>query len=527
LSRNLYIPVIDLFAGPGGLGEGFSVYRDPDGYRPFNIQLSIEKDHYASMTLKLRSFLRQFRQPPPDYYELLSDTSRPLNIRLKTLFDRYPAEAECAVSEAWEVELGKEEMNTVRGKISSALNGSEVWVLLGGPPCQAYSIAGRSRNRGNSSYVPEDDERQFLYVEYLQVIAEHQPSVFVMENVKGLLSATVRNQLIFERILSDLREPHKALIREEREVYLPPQKSPSVKYTIFSLVDKVTHDNGDLLNFVVPMEQYGIPQKRHRLILIGIREDLCCTVEPSILQPGPVIPAKEVLDGLPKVRSGLSRGEDNKHAWIDHLQKAKKQDWFKNNCDQVFQHMKKTLDTLAAPDKDRGCEHVKYPVSARYAPEWYLDPRLEGVFNHTTRPHMGSDLYRYLFVACYGAVHRKSPVLSDFPTSLLPQHGNVHNALKGGYFDDRFRVQLADKPATTVTSHISKDGHYYIHYDPSQCRSLTVREAARLQTFPDNYFFFGPRTAQYNQVGNAVPPLLARQVAGIVLLFLKNIGAYD
>ena len=126
---------------------------------------------------------------------------------------------------------------------------------------------------------------------------------------------------------------------------------------------------------------------------------------------------------------------------------------------------------------------------------------------------MVGDLQRYFFAACYSKVYHKSPKISDFPRSLWPAHANVQNAEGKPIFDDRFRVQCENGSSTTVVSHISKDGHYYIHPDPRQCRSLTVREAARLQTFPDDYFFTGPRTAQFHQVGNAVPPYLAYQIA--------------
>ncbi|EIM03309.1 DNA-cytosine methyltransferase [Rhodanobacter thiooxydans LCS2] len=136
---------------------------------------------------------------------------------------------------------------------------------------------------------------------------------------------------------------------------------------------------------------------------------------------------------------------------------------------------------------------------------------------------MATDLRRYFYAAVFAEEVGRSPKLSDFPATLLPDHENVALGCEGKMFSDRFRVQIADQFSTTITSHISKDGHYFIHYDPAQCRSLTVREAARLQTFPDNYFFSGPRTAQYHQVGNAVPAQLARQIAEIVAEVLDSI----
>src|SRR5690606_34494586 len=147
---------------------------------------------------------------------------------------------------------------------------------------------------------------------------------------------------------------------------------------------------------------------------------------------------------------------------------------------------------------------------------WYYDQRINVSTCHEARAHMESDLYRYLFASAHGEAMEVSPKLADFPLLLLPAHKNVKDGCDGKMFADRFRVQIKSRVSTTITSHLSKDGHYFIHYDPSQCRSLTVREAARLQTFPDNYHFEGPRTAQYQQVGNAVPPYLAVQIAEIV-----------
>ena len=142
--------------------------------------------------------------------------------------------------------------------------------------------------------------------------------------------------------------------------------------------------------------------------------------------------------------------------------------------------------------------------------KWLEDVCLERLPNNETKAHDSGDLARYLFAAAFADAFGRSPKTFDFPESLAASHASWNT----GKFSDRFRVQLGDHPSTTVTSHLSKDGHYFIHPDSGQVRSLTVREAARLQTFPDNYFFRGNRTQQYVQVGNAVPPFLAWQIAG-------------
>ncbi len=514
------IPVIDLFAGPGGLGEGFSSFSGSAGSNGFNIRLSIEKDENAHETLLLRSFFRQFdkHDVPDEYYESVCSGDFARRTGGRELYKQFPDEAARAAKEVMLAELGVTDSGYIHSRISEALDNDSQWVLIGGPPCQAYSVVGRSRNRGIADYKPEDDSRQYLYIEYLQVIAEHKPTVFIMENVKGLLSATLRNKRILSRIIDDLTDPLSALAREGRSINHRNSEIKVPEYLICPLAsygDRLCHDS-QLSDYIVNMEKHGIPQSRHRLILVGIRTDFT-TGAPEVLRSEVKIPVRDVLSGLPRLRSGLSRGPDDPDSWIDNIKDMETYSWFKRLPSSEVKHaIADTLLKFRKPVKGRGGECVSYNAKISYRPEWYLDSRLKGVLNHTTRGHISSDLHRYLFAACFAKVHGRSPDLGEFPSELLPAHKNAKNLSQNTPFKDRFRVQVADTPASTITSHISKDGHYYIHPDPSQCRSLTVREAARIQTFPDNYLFCGPRTSQYIQVGNAVPPLLANKIASIV-----------
>ncbi|HEY5325434.1 MAG TPA: DNA cytosine methyltransferase, partial [Mucilaginibacter sp.] len=190
------IPIIDLFAGPGGLGEGFTSVLDDDKKRVFKIALSIEKDDFAHQTLTLRSFLRQFEyhELPDEYYSFvkgeLSD--------VEELYKLYPEQATAAKHEAWKLELGdKAKVVTphriIDRRIKEALKGEKDFVLIGGPPCQAYSLVGRARRQEVVS-LDENDPRVYLYREYYRILAVHSPPVFIMENVKGLLSAKVNTK---------------------------------------------------------------------------------------------------------------------------------------------------------------------------------------------------------------------------------------------------------------------------------------------------------------------------------------------
>jgi DNA (cytosine-5)-methyltransferase 1 len=516
------IPVIDLFAGPGGLGEGFSAVTDDNGNRQFDIKLSIEKDFFAHQTLELRSFLRQFpvNQFPEEYYRMIRENDSYKRDQLKKeMFGLYEKEYKAAKEEAWQCELGHEDFppEIVDARIETALRGNKNWVLIGGPPCQAYSIVGRARNKG----ISEEDHRVYLYREYLRIIAKHHPKVFVMENVKGLLSAKLNGDKIFEWIKKDLKNPGRLF---------PGLDSPN--YRIYSFVkEPVDFEKDDPVylkdeDFLIKTEKYGVPQNRHRVILLGIRED-AGKINYHPLKTQNMVKLKDVIGDFPKLRSGVGReiiGTNfkgkNSYRKIENTEK----NW--NNI--VAEYYKKIknefgenkIQFVPITGLTTGENYKKVVLNEPDNPliNWYSDFCLKGILNHETRTHLKEDLSRYLFSSLYLQTKKDFPKLKDYPKWLLPNHKNV----AGGKFADRFRTQRPDQPATTVTSHISKDGHYFIHYDPTQCRSLTVREAARIQTFPDNYYFCGTRTQQYHQVGNAVPPFLAKQLAEIVTLIIKK-----
>jgi DNA (cytosine-5)-methyltransferase 1 len=509
------IPVVDFFAGPGGLGEGFSAFSAGKSGRPFRIALSVEKDPAAHATLQLRAFLRRFepKDVPAGYYQYAAGkAANPADLVSA-------AEWRMAEQEALNAALGDPAGDeAVATRLEGLRLKGKVWVLIGGPPCQAYSLVGRARNAGKDDYRPENDARHFLYQHYLRVLDELHPPVFVMENVKGILSASVSGRGIFAQILRDLSQP---------SISLRGPGSRGVRYRIRAVSSSALMNPGadpaeiDWHDYVVRAEQMGLPQSRHRVILIGVRHDLdpCVQVAASAREPANL---GAVIGGLPRLRSGLSEG-DSVSAWREQVltSATKVCKWLDSRLPGVNV---KNLSRLREADLPSARQSSALPRDAnlsRTRPDlasWYRDPLLRATLNHDARSHMASDLTRYLYCAAWAAVTGRSPRPADFPGVLAPDHESWGT----GAFVDRFRVQQAKGPATTVTSHIAKDGHYFIHYDPLQCRSLTVREAARIQTFPDNYLFEGNRTQQYVQVGNAVPPLVAVKIAGLVHQILRN-----
>jgi len=510
LSKKLSIKVIDLFAGPGGLGEGFFSYKDKNTASIFKGICSIEMDEYAHKTLTLRSFYRKTRDKGLlNYQEILNyvdgKSKKPSNIQNEHLWEE-------SLQEAIKLELGKDITSdeVFFSEIAKKTNTSkdEHLVVIGGPPCQAYSLVGRARNKGTQGYVAENDHRHYLYKEYLKIVELFKPSIFVMENVKGLLSAKVDGGQVFQHILNDLQNCGDG-------------------YDLYSLTtgNKFIKESFDVRDFLIKCEDYGIPQNRHRVIILGIRKDISKDYESiPTLQKTAVTTVRDAITDLPPIRSKLSKG-DNYKLWKNEVikgvkalicsnqisQKDKQFNLFLNEkLEQFIKHYKPNEESDIKWIKNKAIESDY----KNYINELVAQPITT---SHETKKHMASDLIRYFYCSSFTEYYGNTPKSPDFPELLTPNHKNW----KTGKFCDRFKTQKYDSPSSTVTSHIAKDGHYFIHPDPLQCRALTVREAARLQTFPDSYQFMGGKSQQYKQVGNAVPPLLASKIANLVNGILK------
>ncbi len=445
------IPIaVDLFAGCGGISEGFT-------NAGFSVAAYLEKDASACSTLRTRIMFRQLRRVRKlDWYHQYFRGE----ITREEICRKFPEISDLLECQTLEKEFGKHRYADLISAIRVSLKVQGIkraQVLLGGPPCQAYSLAGRSRDPDRM----EGDERHFLYQHYLDVLADLQPDFFVLENVPGLLTAKTEGTDIFQKMLDDF-----AKIEPSYEV------APS--YEEF---------RSNPRGYLVDSSKFHVPQRRRRVLLIGFRRGLLKQY-PSVSEvfrrlkrreTDTVLDVADAIGDLPM----LKPGEGGDH-WFGA--------YIRNENLKKYQFAMRTLSA--------------------------------GVCNHRARSHMSSDLDRYKFFIEHHKNGEGRATLEDLKKErpdLMPDHKHIDK------FIDRFKVQYYNQPCSTVMSHIAKDGHYYIHPDVHQCRSFTVREAARCQSFPDNFKFEGPRTDQFKQVGNAVPPLMAQAIAGVLLKELRNI----
>jgi DNA (cytosine-5)-methyltransferase 1 len=589
------IKIIDLFAGPGGLGEGFSNCTENS---PFEIVVSVEYEANAHKTLTLRSFFRKLKtkQQLEDYYTYIKSTTQTEKVRNKELMiqnNKELWEQACHETLGEPHALGNAKKwkkiknsipledtdhedtpheTTIFSRIENIRKSHDgPLIVIGGPPCQAYSVNGRNRIQAEKDYKPENDERFFLYQEYLRVLDTAKPDLFVMENVEGISSAKLATgELIFTRIKRELTRPDNE-INERYDIYSLACKPHVASSETDGPIYKSNKD------YVIKASNYGVPQGRKRVILLGIKRKH--GLIDKFMAPNSEAPCNisELIGLLPKIRSGMSgqsSNSQNEAQWLESWA-TNKQSLFNvlNDKKEIsnLAHKKALLvagnKKLSNDEKTKIVNNYRAEITGAFAKtaieldkfekpmdfathgmgndlfvnctqntftveliskqpelfEWlHCDHKIGGVANHRSRRHLQSDLLRYMFSASWAKAHSQntspSPRSQDFPKALTPAHGNWNT----GHHADRFRTIEANQVPHTITSHLRKDGHAQIHFDVSQNRSMTVREAARIQTFPDNYYFEGSQGWQFQQVGNAVPPFLAKKIALHVLEIMKD-----
>ncbi len=457
MNRDCSFYAVDLFAGCGGLSEGFMQMG-------FKVIARIEMDRWACESLKTRCLYYKLKKKRRShlYFKYLKG-----QITKEEIYNDFPDIEKEVNLEVIQATFGKDNFEGLLNRIKDAkehYGAPKFHIVLGGPPCQPYSLAGKARRNFERT---GKDSRHFLYTYYLKVLEQLQPDIFVYENVPGMITTTAKGQEIFRKILNDF----KAL-------------KPS--YDIIPPLDELCKNPG---SYVLNSTHFGVPQNRRRIILIGYRTNLS--------KRNPLI--KDIFTKIQKrANRNRKRGKLTVDDAIGDLPPVRpgegNDSWFGLYNNNTNLRRYQTVMREGSP----------------------------GILNHRVRTHMKSDLERYKFFIERRLNRNKAAMLTDLMRErpdLTPAHNHLDKFL------DRFKVQWWFQPASTITAHICKDGHYFIHPDISQCRSLTVREAARCQSFLDNFKFEGPRTEQFRQVGNAVPPLLARIIAQFILKELKAIYA--
>jgi DNA (cytosine-5)-methyltransferase 1 len=396
---------IDLFAGAGGLSEGFT----REGFNPV---AHIEMNHEACDTMKTRvafHYLHQKKKSEIYFSYLRNEISR------KELWKTVPAKLLGSVINS---EISRATTPAIFKEIDKQLNSKKVDVIIGGPPCQAYSLVGRSRDPNRM----KNDKRNYLFSDYADFLLYYQPKYFVFENVQGLQSAGNAEYL-----------------NEMLETFCDMGYSAELK--------------------VLNAEDYGVLQKRRRVIIIGRRGEEQFHFPKLHAQENKWQTGKDLFYDLPKLKPGQEL--------------------------PIAKYTKPINDYLKKTQTRNGVDFVT---------------------QHISRQHNERDLEIYS-IAIDKWMNEKKRLKYDELPKRLQTHKNV------SAFLDRYKVVDPTGHSHTVVAHIAKDGHYYIYPDQKQVRSISVREAARIQSFPDDYFFEGGRTAAFKQIGNAVPPLMANAIA--------------
>lgn len=408
---------IDLFAGAGGLSEGFI----RAGFTPL---AHIEMDQYACDTLRTRAAYHYLKENNKlDIYKNYLQTKQEKE-NGSNLWNQVPQKIIDTVILS---EIGKKTINDIFKKIDELKGNQKVDIVIGGPPCQAYSVAGRAR----MGKEVENDPRNELYKYYVKFLKYYKPKLFVFENVLGICTAKGG-------------EPFRDLQR-------------------------LVHSIGYEIDFKEQIaSEHGVLQKRHRMIIVGWKKGSQFHY-----------PELEIEECNYKV------------------------------LDDLFSD----LPTRKAGEGDL-CKPINYTKPLNEMP--YLEKsgirsnEFDFTTQHIARPNNLND--REIYVWANEKWYREGKQLSykDIPADHQ-KHKNKETFL------NRFSVVNPDGVCHTVVAHIAMDGHYYIYPNPKptvdDVRSITVREAARLQSFPDDYFFEGSRSAAFRQIGNAVPVLLAEKIA--------------